>query len=168
MIRRPPRSTLFPYTTLFRSRIGGGERVVGVAERTRLSRTSRRRVLRIEIEDDVFLPDEITQADLLAQLVREREVRRQIADTDAAQWAPPPPPPPGPPLLLCMSNRRGSDNTKTVPKSRNSCSNESTLACVVTMPFKNPIALVCASAGTSPRLMNACVIAPSRSRVASA
>src|SRR2546425_7160552 len=63
MIRRPPRSTLFPYTTLFRSRIGGGERVVGVAERARLSRTSRRRVLRIEIEDDVFLPDEITQAD---------------------------------------------------------------------------------------------------------
>src|SRR5258708_37346997 len=25
MIRRPPRSTLFPYTTLFRSRIGGGD-----------------------------------------------------------------------------------------------------------------------------------------------
>src|SRR3712207_7803047 len=26
MIRRPPRSTLFPYTTLFRSRIGAGRR----------------------------------------------------------------------------------------------------------------------------------------------
>src|SRR3712207_8366073 len=26
MIRRPPRSTLFPYTTLFRSADGGGER----------------------------------------------------------------------------------------------------------------------------------------------
>src|SRR2546422_2298223 len=25
MIRRPPRSTLFPYTTLFRSRLPGGE-----------------------------------------------------------------------------------------------------------------------------------------------
>src|SRR2546427_7522415 len=25
MIRRPPRSTLFPYTTLFRSPLGGGE-----------------------------------------------------------------------------------------------------------------------------------------------
>src|SRR2546429_5905822 len=25
MIRRPPRSTLFPYTTLFRSRAGGGD-----------------------------------------------------------------------------------------------------------------------------------------------
>src|SRR2546421_9372836 len=27
MIRRPPRSTLFPYTTLFRSRFEGGARV---------------------------------------------------------------------------------------------------------------------------------------------
>src|SRR3712207_6866578 len=27
MIRRPPRSTLFPYTTLFRSRVAGGARV---------------------------------------------------------------------------------------------------------------------------------------------
>src|SRR5258708_19069937 len=26
MIRRPPRSTLFPYTTLFRSRVGDGAR----------------------------------------------------------------------------------------------------------------------------------------------
>src|SRR6266511_5715728 len=26
MIRRPPRSTLFPYTTLFRSRLGSGRR----------------------------------------------------------------------------------------------------------------------------------------------
>src|SRR3712207_8246942 len=28
MIRRPPRSTLFPYTTLFRSRLTGGEPTV--------------------------------------------------------------------------------------------------------------------------------------------
>src|SRR3712207_7946912 len=27
MIRRPPRSTLFPYTTLFRSRVLGGENI---------------------------------------------------------------------------------------------------------------------------------------------
>src|SRR5947209_17322753 len=32
MIRRPPRSTLFPYTTLFRSAPGAAERVVGVDE----------------------------------------------------------------------------------------------------------------------------------------
>src|SRR2546425_8542694 len=30
MIRRPPRSTLFPYTTLFRSRCGSGQRHGGV------------------------------------------------------------------------------------------------------------------------------------------
>src|SRR3712207_7665018 len=32
MIRRPPRSTLFPYTTLFRSRLLGGRRA-GVRDR---------------------------------------------------------------------------------------------------------------------------------------
>src|SRR3712207_7414246 len=33
MIRRPPRSTLFPYTTLFRSRVGQPERGRHVAAR---------------------------------------------------------------------------------------------------------------------------------------
>src|SRR3712207_8546989 len=32
MIRRPPRSTLFPYTTLFRSRIGDQQWVAAVEE----------------------------------------------------------------------------------------------------------------------------------------
>src|SRR5688572_32757663 len=32
MIRRPPRSTLFPYTTLFRSRVGEGDRRVDPLE----------------------------------------------------------------------------------------------------------------------------------------
>src|SRR2546430_7128650 len=32
MIRRPPRSTLFPYTTLFRSRAGGGRLAGGRPE----------------------------------------------------------------------------------------------------------------------------------------
>src|SRR5258707_1996054 len=31
MIRRPPRSTLFPYTTLFRSRLGPSGRLGGIA-----------------------------------------------------------------------------------------------------------------------------------------
>src|SRR5256884_6037042 len=34
MIRRPPRSTLFPYTTLFRSHALGGYRVQGRDEKT--------------------------------------------------------------------------------------------------------------------------------------
>src|SRR2546430_12612820 len=37
MIRRPPRSTLFPYTTLFRSRAGGRQR-----DRDELERSCRR------------------------------------------------------------------------------------------------------------------------------
>src|SRR2546425_5183437 len=36
MIRRPPRSTLFPYTTLFRSRRDGVERLVEALSRRRL------------------------------------------------------------------------------------------------------------------------------------
>src|SRR5688572_31627314 len=32
MIRRPPRSTLFPYTTLFRSDVGRGERLAGAGD----------------------------------------------------------------------------------------------------------------------------------------
>src|SRR5947207_10470928 len=36
MIRRPPRSTLFPYTTLFRSRHGRGHAVHGVVREHRV------------------------------------------------------------------------------------------------------------------------------------
>src|SRR3712207_9056999 len=36
MIRRPPRSTLFPYTTLFRSLGPGADRVLGVDRRLEL------------------------------------------------------------------------------------------------------------------------------------
>src|SRR5687767_15419690 len=41
MIRRPPRSTLFPYTTLFRSRVGDDLLDVGV-QRSHLRRDGRR------------------------------------------------------------------------------------------------------------------------------
>src|SRR5256885_10473734 len=44
MIRRPPRSTLFPYTTLFRSSVGSnGLSSRGPPTSHQLSRTSRRR-----------------------------------------------------------------------------------------------------------------------------
>src|SRR5260370_16148680 len=35
MIRRPPRSTLFPYTTLFRSLLGGADRGPDIGRRRR-------------------------------------------------------------------------------------------------------------------------------------
>src|SRR5688572_31574046 len=39
MIRRPPRSTLFPYTTLFRSRLGGRQPLWGIGVTSRMSVT---------------------------------------------------------------------------------------------------------------------------------
>src|SRR2546422_6701148 len=51
MIRRPPRSTLFPYTTLFRSphvRAGGRRAVPGVRARTRGGRGGRDRPHRVQ------------------------------------------------------------------------------------------------------------------------
>src|SRR3712207_7384537 len=41
MIRRPPRSTLFPYTTLFRSDVERAVRGVARAERVRAARSRR-------------------------------------------------------------------------------------------------------------------------------
>src|SRR2546425_7263620 len=46
MIRRPPRSTLFPYTTLFRSRRKGRGRWRGESRRSRAGRYFRRREVR--------------------------------------------------------------------------------------------------------------------------
>src|SRR5690348_17640436 len=36
MIRRPPRSTLFPYTTLFRSPVGAATMTAGIADHDRV------------------------------------------------------------------------------------------------------------------------------------
>src|SRR5256885_6953385 len=50
MIRRPPISTLFPYTTLFRSRRDADEHLVALALRKRLE--DRGRLVRIEMDED--------------------------------------------------------------------------------------------------------------------
>src|SRR2546425_12112798 len=44
MIRRPPRSTLFPYTTLFRSHVGGEQRIGPWAVRGGVARDQRKRI----------------------------------------------------------------------------------------------------------------------------
>src|SRR2546430_14250621 len=50
MIRRPPRSTLFPYTTLFRSASGGpSRRPTARGPRTRRAGSSRRRPSRLPV-----------------------------------------------------------------------------------------------------------------------
>src|SRR3712207_6976374 len=59
MIRRPPRSTLFPYTTLFRSLAGEGERVEDHQHRR---------------------PAQLGEGDDLLVLVGEAELGRDVAD----------------------------------------------------------------------------------------
>src|SRR2546430_7745488 len=49
MIRRPPRSTLFPYTTLFRS----GRPDIGEGRPVGNRRDERRRVIRLEVESQL-------------------------------------------------------------------------------------------------------------------
>src|SRR2546422_11207217 len=51
MIRRPPRSTLFPYTTLFRSERVADERRVGGPEPERLERVEEDAGLRLRAAD---------------------------------------------------------------------------------------------------------------------
>src|SRR3712207_8590483 len=57
MIRRPPRSTLFPYTTLFRSlrAQGKGRRIVSATIATPAGRTSGRMTIRLVLIGAVLL-----------------------------------------------------------------------------------------------------------------
>src|SRR3712207_7297863 len=59
MIRRPPRSTLFPYTTLFRSFHGEGHRKVWARLRHAGVRTSKRRVLRLMGAHGLLAPSRV-------------------------------------------------------------------------------------------------------------
>src|SRR5258706_8717959 len=61
MIRRPPRSTLFPYTTLFRSRVLAQARLSGRMPRRRRSRVPQRRANKGQprgVEEPGFVADE--------------------------------------------------------------------------------------------------------------
>src|SRR5688572_31272786 len=59
MIRRPPRSTLFPYTTLFRSRVQPGDAArESVDERRARDRTQRRHARQTAAAEDRSRPRE--------------------------------------------------------------------------------------------------------------
>src|SRR2546426_12685065 len=53
MIRRPPRSTLFPYTTLFRSDVGDGGIAADGGERAGVAVAERLRELAVQLAGDV-------------------------------------------------------------------------------------------------------------------
>src|SRR6266704_6277463 len=69
MIRRPPRSTLFPYTTLFRSR---GRSSAHRAPHRRLPRSARRR------RSEEHTSELQSRFDLVCRLLLEKKKRRPI------------------------------------------------------------------------------------------
>src|SRR5438309_2579838 len=77
MIRRPPRSTLFPYTTLFRS-------LSGVAARGELPRRARRRVHgagglpRIPARSEEHTSELQSQFHLVCRLLLEKKKKTQL------------------------------------------------------------------------------------------
>src|SRR5947208_6209913 len=74
MIRRPPRSTLFPYTTLFRSR-GAAERPVG-------PRPGRRLLSRARLVDDLVSTERLQAALGTAGLSRSEEHTSELQSPD--------------------------------------------------------------------------------------
>src|SRR3712207_8203197 len=72
MIRRPPRSTLFPYTTLFRSCSGGADSVALAAALAFEARHAGVRVGGITV-DHGLQPGSAERAERTAQLLRSEE-----------------------------------------------------------------------------------------------
>src|SRR3712207_53969 len=83
MIRRPPRSTLFPYTTLFRSELGHTTRVDDAAEGIRRERErddarafAQRAVEVVQVERPVVA--DVDEPDAEADVARELEPRSDV------------------------------------------------------------------------------------------
>src|SRR3712207_9025316 len=72
MIRRPPRSTLFPYTTLFRSLRRVGDSAVDVLERDRPA-VLNAQLLQVADQDGGILARDVGQDQVALGLVRSEE-----------------------------------------------------------------------------------------------
>src|SRR2546427_9480182 len=88
MIRRPPRSTLFPYTTLFRSRrIGGRDCCSSRGSRRcggRRSRNGCRRRCRCRSEEHTS--ELQSQSNLVCRLLLEKKkIKKQIASVEGSK-----------------------------------------------------------------------------------
>src|SRR5258707_7465445 len=70
MIRRPPRSTLFPYTTLFRSPLDARRGEVALVDRAAAARGARR-----EVHDAIAVERQLQES--ARALAREREERSE-------------------------------------------------------------------------------------------
>src|SRR5688572_31631990 len=87
MIPRPPRSTLFPYTTLFRSAQPGTDGRGGAAHGLR-ARSPERRVRPVRSEEHTS--ELQSQSNLVCRLLLEKKKAYTIADSSAPEQDAPP------------------------------------------------------------------------------
>src|SRR5467141_4571946 len=80
MIRRPPRSTLFPYTTLFRSHSGGGH--FRRRRRARFRRSLAATTYRSPLRDRKSTPELQSHLNLVCRLLLEKKKKSQKANFD--------------------------------------------------------------------------------------
>src|SRR2546428_10098103 len=83
MIRRPPRSTLFPYTTLFRSLAASGVRNGGCRHDSRSS-PARRRCRQGMIRSEEHTSELQSRSDLVCRLLLEKKKKHKINQTIVA------------------------------------------------------------------------------------
>src|SRR5256885_5280624 len=81
MIRRPPRSTLFPYTTLFRSRAAGRRPAPRAAADTSRLRRRARRSPRTRSEEHTS--ELQSPCNLVCRLLLEKKKKKQINNQNA-------------------------------------------------------------------------------------
>src|SRR5438034_4815329 len=87
MIRRPPRSTLFPYTTLFRSEQLGvtellrGDRDLAVVV-ARLERLFHRRRVRGRVRSEEHTSELQSHSDLVCRLLLEKKKKKKTTSID--------------------------------------------------------------------------------------
>src|SRR5438034_2621727 len=77
MIRRPPRSTLFPYTTLFRSQRDGGSRA---GLNGRLSDSGNCRKPTREMRSEEHTSELQSHSDLVCRLLLEKKKKKRYKD----------------------------------------------------------------------------------------
>src|SRR5690349_23034512 len=93
MIRRPPRSTLFPYTTLFRSRRDDRERAgavghgragdhVAAARRPAHAGRGGRRARRAAARSEEHTSELQSRRDLVCRLLLEKKKKKEIEDAN--------------------------------------------------------------------------------------
>src|SRR2546427_9585829 len=88
MIRRPPRSTLFPYTTLFRSSGTGGKLVTSIARLDGDTDNSRlAQVLDVEARSEEHTSELQSQSNLVCRLLLEKKKNKKKQENKQTQSA---------------------------------------------------------------------------------